>query len=124
MQFTERYFYDEIKEGFYISSIMKIVRAAEMEVLDTFSQVCKKHNINWFADCGTLLGAVRHGGYIPWDDDIDVCMLRDDYTRFHKYAVHDLPEEYDVRTYENGENWQIKTHLVNSRLLMKEGTAG
>ncbi len=119
MKFPNDFFYDEVKEGFYVSSIMKYVRAAEMEVLDQFAQVCRKHNLKWFADCGTLLGAVRHGGYIPWDDDLDVCMLRDDYERFHKYAVQDLPPEFDVRTFENGENWQIKTHLVNSRVMLK-----
>ena len=122
MEFSREFFYDEVKEGFYVSSIMKSVRAAQMEVLDSIDRICRKHDIKWFADCGTLLGAVRHGGYIPWDDDLDICMLRDDYTRFHQYAQDELPEGYLVRTHENGELWQIKSHIVNrSRMTVEPG---
>ncbi|MBR3518299.1 MAG: LicD family protein [Lachnospiraceae bacterium] len=113
MKYSREFFYDEVKEGFYISSIMKSVRAAQLDVLDQIAAVCERHNIKWFADCGTLLGAVRHGGYIPWDDDLDICMLRADYTRFHQYVQDELPEGYLVRTHENGELWQIKSHIVN-----------
>lgn len=58
------------------------LRMAEMlKFLDDF---CTKNHINYWIDCGTLLGAVRHGGFIPWDDDTDVCMTRNDYNRFVK----------------------------------------
>ena len=117
MHFPREFFYDEVKDGFYISGIMKSVRAAQMEVLDQIRIICNRHNIQWFADCGTLLGTVRHGGYIPWDDDLDICMLRDDYSRFLSYADKELPEEYLVRTHENGELWQIKSHIVNRKML-------
>ena len=66
MQFPHTYFEDEIREGFYITGAMKRAWAAQLEVLEEIDKVCKKHNIRWFADCGTLLGAVRHRGYIPW----------------------------------------------------------
>ena len=115
MEINSEYFYDEIKEGFYVSSIMKSVRAAQLEVLDQIDKICRRHGIHWFADCGTLLGAVRHGGYIPWDDDLDICMLRDDYTRFLQLAESELPKDYVVRTHENGELWQIKSHVVNRK---------
>ena len=60
---------------------MKEVWAVETDLLVQLLDVCKKHNLRvWVAD-GTLLGAVRHKGFIPWDNDIDVCMLRDDYDR-------------------------------------------
>ena len=114
-------FRDEVREGFYVSSQMKHLWAAQLEVLKEIDRVCVKYGIQWFADCGTLLGAVRHGGYIPWDDDLDICMLRDDYRRFHQYAVKDLPEAFEVRTYENEKNWHYNTHVVNRQTIALGG---
>ena len=75
MEFSHEYFDDEIREDFYVSGLMKRVWAANLEVMSDVAKVCEKHNIRWFADYGTLLGAVRHGGCIPWDDDLDVGMF-------------------------------------------------
>ena len=86
MEFSKEYFWDEVRDGFYVSGIMKRSLAAQMEVLGEIDKVCKRHNIRWFADCGTLLGAVRHGGVIPWDDDVDIVMRRRDYIEFLKVA--------------------------------------
>ena len=62
----------------------------ELELLKEFDRVCRLHNIPYVITDGTMLGAVRHGGFIPWDDDADVCMLREDYERFKKEAMKDL----------------------------------
>jgi phosphorylcholine metabolism protein LicD len=76
--------------------------------------VCDKYGIRWFADCGTLLGAVRHGGFIPWDDDLDICMLRDDYEKFNAVANKELPESYKVLNVRNVEKYsEILTRVVN-----------
>lgn len=96
IKYPHKYFEDEVREGFYITGELKRIWAAQMEVLSEIDKVCKRHNIKWFADCGTLIGAVRHKGYVPWDDDLDICMLRDDYERFNKYAEEELPEGYVV----------------------------
>ncbi|MCI8958954.1 MAG: LicD family protein [Lachnospiraceae bacterium] len=96
MQFPDSFFEDQIRDGFYVPALMKRSWAAQMEVLDVVAQICKKHRIRWFADRGTLLGAVRHGGFIPWDDDLDICMLRDDYIRFNAVIRRELPQGFYV----------------------------
>lgn len=71
-----------------------------LELLCEFDRICKKHNIQYFLDSGTALGAIRHGGFIPWDDDLDVGMMRDDYNKFLKVAFSEVGEKYVVLTKE------------------------
>jgi len=61
---------------------LRDIQLGDLKILKEIDRVCKKHNLVYWIDFGTLLGAIRHHGYIPWDDDIDVCMLRDDYLKF------------------------------------------
>ena len=92
MNFPDSYFEDEVREGFFVPSLMKRAWAAQMELLEIVQNICDKHQIPMYAEWGTLLGAVRHKGRIPWDDDIDMCMLREDYERFSKIVESELPE--------------------------------
>ena len=73
------FFEEEKRGGYTITTEMKKVWAVELELLDEFDRVCKQLKINYFLDSGTLLGAVRDAHFIPWDDDIDLIMLRKDY---------------------------------------------
>ena len=76
MQFTQDFFKPEIREEFEIPAMMKRAWAAQMEVLQVVADICEENGLQYFADGGTLLGAVRHQGFIPWDDDIDICLKR------------------------------------------------
>ena len=65
------------------------LQLVQLELLVEFDRVCRKHNIDYVISSGTMLGAIRHKGYIPWDDDSDIMMLRSDYERF-KTVMNDL----------------------------------
>ncbi len=69
-----------------------------LDLLQVFDILCKKHNLIYWLDHGTLLGAVRHKGFIPWDDDLDVTMPREDYEIFLKVVKEELPESVFLQT--------------------------
>ncbi|MGN0342816.1 MAG: phosphorylcholine transferase LicD [Roseburia sp.] len=96
MQVSNSYYEDEVRDGFYVPGMMKRAWAASVEVYEDVARICEKHKIQYFADAGTLLGAVRHQGYIPWDDDFDICMKREDYNRFISIAQEELQEGYSL----------------------------
>lgn len=92
MQFNEEFFKKEIRCGFEVSSMMKRAWAAELELLQILSEICDKYGLPYFADSGTMLGAVRHKGFIPWDDDIDIALKREDYIKLIEVLPKELPK--------------------------------
>ncbi len=109
------FFRDEVRNGFYIPAAIKQAWAATLEVLGEIDKICTKYNITYFADWGTLLGAVRHGGFVPWDDDLDIGMKRDDYERFRSVADAELPENYVIHDYERkDDHWEFLIRVVNN----------
>ena len=70
-------------------------------IFQEFDRICKKHNIHYTMEGGTLLGAVKYGGYVPWDDDIDVVMKRPEYERFVKVAPGELQGKFFLQSYHN-----------------------
>ena len=69
------------------------VHAVNLKLLKEIDRICRKYKIKYALDSGTLLGAIRHGGFIPWDDDVDVVFTRANYEMFKKVARRELPEE-------------------------------
>jgi len=76
---------------------LRKVQLLELKVLKEIKRVCTKYDIKYFLTGGTLIGAVRHKGFIPWDDDIDIAMMRSDYDRFLEVAPSELGEEFSLR---------------------------
>lgn len=80
----------------YENAVLRRLQLAELEILRDIDRVCHKHGITYFLDSGTVLGAKRHGGFIPWDDDADLGMPRADYERFLEVAPAELGNRYNV----------------------------
>ena len=114
LTFDDSYFLGETRDGFYIEPMMKCAWAAQLEVMCVIKQICEKNDIPYFAYYGTLLGTIRHKGFIPWDDDMDICMLRKDYQRFLEVAPRELTGEYHI----NSPYTQDEYTYVFSRILM------
>lgn len=117
MQFPRSYFEDEVRDGFYVPAMMKRAWAAQLEVLSDVERVCEKYHLHYQADWGTLMGAIRHGGFIPWDDDMDISMLRKDYDIFNQVVSEELPG-YKVLNFDHSQDGNYDsqlTHIYNER---------
>ncbi|MBD5135791.1 MAG: LicD family protein [Lachnospiraceae bacterium] len=89
----------------YDEETLNKLKKAELNILKDFIAVCEKHNLKYFICWGTAIGAVRHKGFIPWDDDIDVGMLRDDYEKFVRIAKREMSDHYYVTTPKTMKNY-------------------
>ena len=97
--------------------LLQEVHAVELDMLKAVDDLCRKHNITYTLYCGTLLGAIRHGGFIPWDDDIDLAMPLEDYKRFLKVA-HELPAPYVIQ-----DRYNTKAYFYVWSRVYADGTA-
>lgn len=99
-ELRSRFLEPETRCDYYIDAKMKSVWKVQLDIVEEFMRICKAHDLKYFAIGGTLLGAVRHGGYIPWDDDFDFAMMRDQYDLFCKYAKKELRHPYVLQNFE------------------------
>jgi lipopolysaccharide cholinephosphotransferase len=98
IQIPQDFFKEETICDYLVSKEMKEIWAVELDLLSEFDRVCTKYNIKYFASGGTLLGAIRHHGFIPWDDDIDLAMARKDYEKLCEIAPKEFIHPFFFQT--------------------------
>ncbi len=94
-------------EGIRYQEVTDIREIQQMElgIMEYIHEVCQKIGVKYFLAYGSLIGAVRHKGFIPWDDDMDICMLREDYEKLQDYLIANPDERYEVMSYKNNFNY-------------------
>ena len=113
-------------EDHYPADVLSRLQEAELDILSVIDGICRKNHLQYFLESGTLLGAVRHGGFIPWDDDIDIGMPIDDYRRLIEIAPDAFPEGYSLHTCENTPDFAAqfaKVYRDGTRFLTDETIA-
>ena len=96
-------------EKVYDPETLNKIQQTELEMLRDFDALCDKYGIEYFAVGGTTIGCLRHGGFIPWDDDIDLGMLREDYEKFLRVAEQEYGNKYSVLNFEKDHRYPLMT---------------
>lgn len=107
----------------YAPDDLKKLQAIEVSMLQTIHEFCEEHDIHYFLDGGTCIGAIRHGGFIPWDDDIDLGMMRADYEKFIRLFEENPPKGYSIHTHTNTKNYPYlfaKVYREGTKFLAQE----
>lgn len=114
---------DELKARFNPEgSPLRRQQLVMLEMVKVLDRICKKHNIPYFLYGGTLLGAVRHNGFIPWDDDLDVGLMRKDYQRLMRVLPDELPSHIILQTNQTDKNYfYFFAKLRDTRSFLDEG---
>ena len=95
--------------------LLRKVQLTQLEIAKEIRRVCDENDIHYFLACGTFLGAVRHQGFIPWDDDMDIGMLRSDYEKFCRIAPQKLKPQYCLQTWYTEPNYSLPFGKVIKR---------
>ncbi len=104
---------------------LRDMQIIELDIVKEFIKICKKNELKYYMLGGTLLGAIRHKGFIPWDDDIDVGMPRPDYERFLEIIVNEMPASYGIKTFNNSDNFiKYHTRLENRNYTFESSSYG
>lgn len=101
----------------------KMLKKIQLNILQEVADFCDENNIKYYLFCGTLIGAVRHNGYIPWDDDIDICMPRKDYEKFYNLFNKNNSSDLKFIDYRNYKGYYLASgKVINTKTVMKEKT--
>lgn len=95
--------------------LLRQVQLVQFEILKEVKRICDENNISYLLEGGTLLGAIRHEGFIPWDDDLDISMIRDDYERFLKIAPKVIDSKYIVQSWYSDKGYGLPFAKVRKR---------
>lgn len=88
-------------------SELRALQLRVLEIMKVIDALCRRHGITYWLEGGTLLGAVRHGGFIPWDDDSDISMPLDDYRRFCEVCRTDMPEGFVLQNHDTDDDYYL-----------------
>ena len=112
----KEYFLDEVRDGFFVPTMMKRSWAAMLSNYAELEDFCRKNGADCFVVWGSMLGAIRHGGFVPWDDDIDVAMLREYYDMIKEAADRgELPGGHWLDDYRTGDVDNTKSRWLDTR---------
>ena len=117
--FIDNLFRDEIRNNYLVTSRRKRIWNIQLNLLDELNRICKKHNIRYFAYFGTLLGAARHKGFIPWDDDVDVIMFRPDFEKFKALVKAEVNEAYFVDGWYDYKLEEEEPEILNDKTFLQ-----
>lgn len=100
------------------------LKRIELGILLEFDKICKKNGLHYSLAYGTLIGAIRHKGFIPWDDDIDIMMPRDDYNKLVRLKIKN--SDYEILSYENSKNYNyLFSKMIDKKtILIEDGRYG
>ncbi len=115
LNIPKSFFEEENRLGFYVPEAMKRNWAVQLTMLDEILKIADKHGIKVWLDYGSLLGAVRHHGYVPWDDDVDISVMRKDYLPLLRYLEKELPACREVKSIYTSSDWNQPKAVIHSR---------